>query len=77
MSRLLARMSRESPADAAFSDKVEQRVEQRKGIAGLFEAGLARDTIAIWGAFFMCLLAVYSAFSWLPTMLARLGGIEE
>jgi MFS transporter, AAHS family, 4-hydroxybenzoate transporter len=73
LSRLLARMSRESPADAAFSDKVEQRVEQRKGIAALFEAGLARDTIAIWCAFFMCLLAVYSAFSWLPTMLASEG----
>ncbi|MGN6261444.1 MAG: MFS transporter, partial [Ralstonia sp.] len=26
-----------------------------------------------WAAFFMCLLAVYAAFSWLPTMLASEG----
>lgn len=63
LSHLLARMSRASPANAAFSDRVEQSVEQRKGIAALFEPALARDTIAIWCAFFMCLLAVYSAFS--------------
>ena len=73
LSRLLARMSRPSPAGAAFTDRVEQSVEQRKGMAALFETALARDTIAIWCAFFMCLLAVYSAFSWLPTMLASEG----
>ncbi len=71
--RLLARMTRPSPANAAFSDRVEQSAEQRRGVSALFEAGLARDTIAIWCAFFMCLLAVYSAFSWLPTMLASEG----
>jgi AAHS family 4-hydroxybenzoate transporter-like MFS transporter len=73
LSHLLARMSRPSPANAAFCDRVEQGVEQRKGIAALFEATLARDTVVIWCAFFMCLLAVYSAFSWLPTMLASEG----
>jgi len=73
LSHLLARMSRASPANAAFCDRVEQGVEQRKGIAALFEATLARDTVVIWCAFFMCLLAVYSAFSWLPTMLASEG----
>ena len=31
------------------------------------------DTVAIWCAFFMCLLAVYAAFSWLPTMLTNEG----
>ncbi|WP_156936843.1 MFS transporter [Bradyrhizobium sp. WSM2254] len=73
LARLLARMSRPSPADAAFSDRVEQSVEQRRGVGALFKDGLARDTVAIWCAFFMCLLAVYSAFSWLPTMLASEG----
>jgi len=71
--RLLARMSRPSAAGIAFSDKAEQKVEQRKGFTALFEAGFARDTVAIWCAFFMCLLAVYSAFSWLPTMLVSEG----
>jgi MFS transporter, AAHS family, 4-hydroxybenzoate transporter len=73
LSRLLARMSRASPTNAAFSDRVEQSVEHRKGIAALLEAGLACDTLAIWCAFFMCLLAVYSVFSWLPTMLTAEG----
>ncbi|MBV9531810.1 MAG: MFS transporter [Bradyrhizobium sp.] len=73
LARLLARMSRPSPANAAFSDRVEQNAEQRRGVGALFRHGLARDTVAIWCAFFMCLLAVYSAFSWLPTMLASEG----
>jgi AAHS family 4-hydroxybenzoate transporter-like MFS transporter len=73
LGRLLVRMSRASPANAVFSDRAEQNVEQRRGVTALFETGLARDTIAIWCAFFMCLLAVYSAFSWLPTMLASEG----
>jgi MFS transporter, AAHS family, 4-hydroxybenzoate transporter len=71
--RLLARMSRPSAAGATFSDRAEQKAEQSKGFPALFDCGFARDTIAIWGAFFMCLLTVYSAFSWLPTMLVSEG----
>jgi AAHS family 4-hydroxybenzoate transporter-like MFS transporter len=56
-----------------YSDAAEQRVEKRAGIGALFSGGLARDTLATWAAFFMCLTAVYSAFSWLPTMLASEG----
>jgi AAHS family 4-hydroxybenzoate transporter-like MFS transporter len=70
---LLRRMSRPTSGQTVFTDLVEQRVEQRAGFSSLFEAGRARDTVAIWCAFFMCLLAVYSAFSWLPTMLAAAG----
>ncbi|QRE73176.1 MFS transporter [Methylobacterium aquaticum] len=71
--RLLGRMSRPVPAGAAFTDAAEQRLEQREGVPALFEAGRARDTIALWCAFFLNLLAVYSAFSWLPTMLNAAG----
>jgi len=66
---LLARIGRRTDAATTFADVNEQKVEQRAGLSALFEAGRARDTVAIWCAFFMCLLAVYSAFSWLPTML--------
>ncbi|WP_298281133.1 TetR family transcriptional regulator, partial [uncultured Bradyrhizobium sp.] len=52
---------------------IQQRLEQRGGVPALFEAGRARDTIALWCAFFLNLLAVYSAFSWLPTMLNAAG----
>jgi AAHS family 4-hydroxybenzoate transporter-like MFS transporter len=70
---LLSRMQRPTVANTVFTDLTEQVVEKRKGFGALFETGRKRDTIAIWCAFFMCLLTVYSAFSWLPTMLASEG----
>ncbi|HJV24711.1 MAG TPA: MFS transporter [Aromatoleum sp.] len=70
---LLARMARPTKADTAFADAAEQGAEQRAGFGSLFEPGRARDTLAIWGGFFMVMLATYSAFSWLPTMLAAEG----
>jgi AAHS family 4-hydroxybenzoate transporter-like MFS transporter len=73
LSRLLTRMDRPTASDTVFIDAVEQKAEQHAGFRSLFDTGRARDTLAIWAAFFMCLLAVYSAFSWLPTMLASEG----
>ena len=73
LGRLLNRMSRQVPTDAVFTDIREQAAEQHRGVTALFMQGRARDTIAIWIAFFMCLVAVYSAFSWLPTMLSAQG----
>jgi len=70
---LLARMSRPTAEADTFFDQKGQATEQREGFRSLFTQGLARDSLAIWAAFFMCLLAVYSAFSWLPTMLASEG----
>jgi AAHS family 4-hydroxybenzoate transporter-like MFS transporter len=70
---LLRRMAREVSADASFTDVREQSAEKHVGFTALFRAGRARDTVAIWGAFFMCLLAVYAAFSWLPSMLTSEG----
>ncbi len=70
---LLARMSRPAQTNIPFADANEQKAEARAGFGALFEPGRRRDTLAIWCAFFMCLLAVYSAFSWLPTMLASEG----
>ncbi|MGD0106089.1 MAG: MFS transporter [Rhodopila sp.] len=73
LTKLLGRMSRPMTADTAFTDIAEHKFEQRQGFLALFEQGRARDTIAIWCAFFLSLLAVYSAFSWLPTMLVGEG----
>lgn len=74
---LLTRMSRPVSHDVRFSDLREQQsagaLSARTGFGALFGHGLARDTMALWVAFFMNLLAVYSAFSWLPTMLAGEG----
>jgi len=73
LAQLLRRMSRAADDDAVFSDVAEQRLERREGWAALFESDRIRDTLALWGAFFLCLLSVYTAFSWLPTMLTSEG----
>jgi AAHS family 4-hydroxybenzoate transporter-like MFS transporter len=70
---LLGRLSRPVSADAVFIDAAEQKNAQHEGFKSLFGVHKTRDTLALWGAFFMCLLAIYSAFSWLPTMLAAEG----
>ena len=73
LSNLLARMGRPAAPGTVFTDAAEQRLESGAGVRALFEAGRLRDTMALWGSCFLCLLAVYSAFSWLPTMLAAQG----
>jgi len=73
LGRLLHRMSLPVPDDAAFTDPREQKLELRQGFRALFEQGRARDTVTLGAAFFLCLLAVYAAFSWLPTVLTSEG----
>ena len=71
--KLLARMGRSTPADTVFTDAAEQSAGEKAGFRSLFEGGLARDTLALCAAFFMVVLALYTTFSWLPTMLANEG----
>jgi AAHS family 4-hydroxybenzoate transporter-like MFS transporter len=73
LTALLGRMSRHVAKDATFTDIRERDSEKHVGFTALFKDGRALDTVAIWCAFFMCLLAVYAAFSWLPTMLTNEG----
>ena len=71
--RLLGRMGRLLPTGTHFGDRADVAGRPRPAFASLFDGGRARDTIALWVSFFLCLLAVYSAFSWLPTMLNASG----
>ena len=71
--RLLARMSRPVAEGVAFIDVAEQKLEHRAGLGALFQGDRVRDTRALWVAFFLSLFAVYTAFSWLPAMLASEG----
>jgi MFS transporter, AAHS family, 4-hydroxybenzoate transporter len=71
--KLLSRMARPTMHGTVFTDISEQVSEKGEGVKALFKRGVMRDTLAIWCGFFMCLVAVYSAFSWLPTMLASEG----
>jgi AAHS family 4-hydroxybenzoate transporter-like MFS transporter len=45
----------------------------RVSVAELFTPDRRRDTLALWGAFFSCLLAVYLGFNWIPSMLTGAG----
>jgi len=46
---------------------------EKSNVAQLFTAGLGRDTVSVWAAFFLCLIAVYTTFSWLPATLSGAG----
>ncbi len=70
--RLLARMGHHIDPRATFIDSAERGVK-RASIRALFAPDFRVDTIALWAAFFCCLLAVYSGFSWLTTLLSGSG----
>jgi AAHS family 4-hydroxybenzoate transporter-like MFS transporter len=70
--QLLRRMGHSVDAGAMFADTNERAVE-RASIRALFGPDFRVDTIALWAAFFCCLLAVYSGFSWLTTLLSGAG----
>lgn len=42
-------------------------------IRQVFAPEFLRDTMGLWSAFFLCLIAVYTTFSWLPATLASAG----
>ncbi|MBL8552131.1 MAG: MFS transporter [Hyphomonadaceae bacterium] len=42
-------------------------------LRAILEREVRSSTIAVWVAFFFCLLASYTMFSWVPAMLASLG----
>jgi AAHS family 4-hydroxybenzoate transporter-like MFS transporter len=71
LKQTLARMGHSTPADATFAD-MTQPVE-RASIGALFRPGLRGDTLALFGAFLSCLLAVYLGFSWLTSLLTGAG----
>jgi AAHS family 4-hydroxybenzoate transporter-like MFS transporter len=50
-----------------------ERSVARAQLRDLFAPLLRRDTLALWVAFFSCLLSVYLAFSWLPSILSGAG----
>jgi AAHS family 4-hydroxybenzoate transporter-like MFS transporter len=71
--RLLRRMGHDVEPGASFVDRTERSANGASAMSPL-AAGLRADTLALWVAFFSCLLAVYLGFSWLPSILAS-GGL--
>jgi MFS transporter, AAHS family, 4-hydroxybenzoate transporter len=68
---LLRRCGWTLEADTEFLN--EQTTKASTPLRALFGDGMLFDTLALWIAFFFCLLASYTMFSWVPTMLAGQG----
>jgi MFS transporter, AAHS family, 4-hydroxybenzoate transporter len=72
LARILRRTGQVVPSQATFVDPDEQ-TDGRASLKQLLAADLRSDTLALWGAFFSCLLAVYLGFNWVPAMLTGAG----
>lgn len=69
---LLGRLGHSVPEGAEFA--LPDEAEKHKiGLGALYAPSFRRDTIALWSAFFLCLIAVYTVFNWIPATLAQAG----
>ena len=69
--RLLARCGCEADDKSTLVEEVAD--PSRTSVGALLGPAMLKDTLAIWAAFFFCLLASYTMFSWIPTMLLGQG----
>jgi hypothetical protein len=69
---LMSRMAHDVMHAKEFSDGIGD-ASKRGNIAELFRHGRKSDTVWLWVTFFMIQLSIYTAFSWLPTMLTTEG----
>jgi len=72
LSTLLRRLGHDVSQDATFVDTTEKPVA-RTSPRELLAPEFRRDTLALSGSFFFCLLAVYVGINWVPSMLAGEG----
>ena len=69
---LLRRLGHPVSDDAAFADTTEKAVA-RVSVGELFVPEYRRDTLALFGSFFFCLLSVYMGTNWVPKMMTDNG----
>ena len=69
---LLRRLGHQVADDAEFVDATEKAVA-RASARELLAADYRRDTLALCGSFFFCLLSVYVGINWVPSMLVGAG----
>ncbi len=72
LAALLRRLGHDVHQDTAFVDGAERAV-LRVSVAELFVPALRRDTLALCGSFFFCLLSVYVGTNWVPSLLTGAG----
>ncbi|MBI1686047.1 MFS transporter [Caulobacter hibisci] len=74
LDKVMARMGH-AHGGAGFSDHGEADGVKvaRVSFGQLFDKAFRLDTVALWGAFFFCILSTYVVFSWAPSMLSASG----
>jgi len=75
LARLLLRLRHAVPANATFVEAAVASSGQGTLMHDFFGNGHARNTVALWLAFFSSAANVYMCFSWLPSLLAA-GGLN-
>jgi AAHS family 4-hydroxybenzoate transporter-like MFS transporter len=68
LTALLLKLGHRIPDDAVYADTREKAVKQAS-LKQLFVPEYFRDTLALCGSFFFCLLTVYMGTNWVPSML--------
>jgi AAHS family 4-hydroxybenzoate transporter-like MFS transporter len=71
--RVMKRMGHTVAPATSFVDRSAAQSIGRAPVGSLFGPELRRDTVALWTAFFSCLLSVYLGFSWLTSLLTSAG----
>jgi AAHS family 4-hydroxybenzoate transporter-like MFS transporter len=72
LAAVMRRFGHDVTRDTEFVDSHERAVA-RTSVGALFVPEFRRDTIAIGTAFFFCLLSVYTAVTWVPSLLTGVG----
>lgn len=73
LARTLARFGHATPANATYVESTQKNAQERASLRALLIPEYRGDTLWLWGAYFFCLMAVYSGFSWIPSVLAQSG----
>ncbi len=72
LASLLRRLGHDVARHTEFIDAREKAVE-RASVRALFVPEYRRDTLALCGSFFFCLLSVYIGTTWVPSLLTGAG----
>jgi len=72
LARILEQIGHPVQSDTAFVDLTEKTIA-KASVRALVTPDYRNDTAALWSAMFCCMLAVYTAFNWIPSMLAGAG----
>jgi AAHS family 4-hydroxybenzoate transporter-like MFS transporter len=71
LGRVMRRFKREIDPEITFFERMPTQEERR--FTALLSPSFRTETLGVWIGFFCCLLATYTMFNWLPTLLSGRG----